>query len=319
MAIDLRVLRNFVAVASSGSISRAAEVQYVAQPSLSQQMKRLEEDLGAPLFERHARGVVLTHSGERFLTHAVDILKRMDAACEDIRTMNSTPEGVVAIGMPLSIAKFLAVPVVQEVLERWPKVHLQFMEVGSASVPDDVLKGRLDIGLTFGMESDARLRFQHMLDEELVFYARPATLEAVLGPGGAQVKALKLEDLQAFPVILPTVGHSLRKRIDEYLDQEGVIFRVIAEVNTPPRLLELVQHGVGCTILSMASVDHAVLGERLRAVKITAPTMRRSVYSCKLATMPMTLAVASVQELMCATVERLTASGAWPCAYPEEG
>ena len=85
MRLDLRALRSFVAVASAGSISSAAQSLHIAQPALSVQIKQLEEQLGAALFDRHPRGVVPTAVGERLLGHAVEILRRVDVAHLDAR------------------------------------------------------------------------------------------------------------------------------------------------------------------------------------------------------------------------------------------
>lgn len=314
MALDLRSLRSFVAVASSGSISKAAESQYVAQPALSLQIKRIEAELGATLFQRHARGVILTDAGERFLTHAIDILRRVDSACADIRKAVSAPAGGVAVGMPQSMAQLLAVRLVSEVVARWPKVHLQLIELGSAYVPEDVLRGRIDFGLTFGIEPDARLHFQHVLDEELVLYASPHMLKDVLGPKGTAVKTLKLKELQSFPIILPTAAHSLRRRIDEYLAQEKLSLHIIAEVNTVPRLLELVKSNIAATILSRASADSTLGNDQLQAVQIVEPQMSRSVYFCKLATSPLSLAATAVYDRLYEMVEALSREGKWPSA-----
>lgn len=313
MSIDLRALRNFVTVASSGSISRAAEVQHVAQPALSLQIKRMEQSLGADLFARHPRGVKLTDAGHQFLTHAIDILRRVDVACEEIRVCSSTPSGVVAVGAPQSVARYLTVPVVSRVVRQWPQVHLQWMEMGSAYVPEEILRGRIDLGLTFGTEPDARLRFQHMLDEDLLLYASPATLARLTGADQTHADTIELHALQGLPMVMPSAGHSLRTCIDGYLERAGVCLRVIAEVNSVPRLLELAQSDVGATIVSLASIAPLPQGHTLRALKIVNPAMQRSVYCVKLATTPMTLAVSKVEQLIQDTVESLVADGTWPC------
>lgn len=319
MSIDLRALRNFVAVASSGSISRAAEVQHLAQPALSLQIKRIEQDLGTELFTRHPRGVALTEAGEKFLTHAIDILKRIDVACEEIRLGSSEPSGVVAVGAPQSVARYLALPVVASVVQQWPQVHLQWTEMGSAYVPEEILRGRIDLGLTFGAEPDARLRFTRMLDEDLLLYASPLTLARLLGPDKAPMDTIGLRALQNLPIIMPSAGHSLRTCIDGYLERAGVRLRVIAEVNSVPLLLELAQADVGATIVSLASIAPLKHGSPLRALRIIDPAMQRSVYCVKLATTPLTLAVSKVEQLIHATVSRLVASGAWPCTGPPPG
>ena len=115
-------------VASTGSISAAAEILHIAQPALSIQIKNLEDQLGFILFYRHARGVKLTAVGDRFLLHCVEILKRVDLAYADIRTATEDPSGTVAVGLPQSIAKFVAVPLVRQTINMYPKIKLQMIE-----------------------------------------------------------------------------------------------------------------------------------------------------------------------------------------------
>lgn len=312
MSIDLRSLRNFVAIASSGSISRAAESQHIAQPALSLQLKQLEERLGTGLFERHARGVSLTAAGERFLAHATDILRRMDAACEDVRSSAREPYGTVAIGMPQSVAKYLAVPLVRHVLTHWPKVRLQLIEMNSGYVPEELLRGRIDVGVMFGTQDDARLRYQHLLDEDLVLVAPPA-LAATL-PRGARARkgTVTLEAVAALPIILPTQAHSLRLQIEEYLAHRGLTLRIIAEVNNIQTLADLARAGMGASILSYAAVREADESGQLAVLDIVEPRMHRPVYACQLATAPQTVAATKVQELLHRKAAELAATGAWP-------
>lgn len=310
MAIDLRSLRSFVAVASAGSISAAAEGLHIAQPALSTQMKNLEDQLGSPLFDRHARGVTLTAVGERFLIHSVEILKRVDVAYTDIRNANEDPSGTVAIGLPQSIAKFVAVPLVQQAVERFPKVRLQMIEMSTGYIADQLLRGQIDVGLTFGLVDEIRIRAVHLLDEELVFVT-----SASGGAGKAVqprlVDSISLAELAQFPIILPTAAHSLRRRIDTYLAQEKISLRIIAEVNTIPQLVELAGAGVGSTILSYAAVHEHECSGLVRTLRIREPSMTRPIYACQSATSPMPIAATKVQQLLQTIIDEQIASGQW--------
>ena len=146
---DLRILRNFVAVATAGSISRAAELRHIAQPALSLQMRNLEESLGVRLFERTSRGVMVTAAGERLLAHALAMLERMEAAIEDVQGAADEPLGTVAVGLPLSVARYLATPLVRTVLARHPGIRLQLFEVSTGYIPEMLVKGQIDLGFTF--------------------------------------------------------------------------------------------------------------------------------------------------------------------------
>ncbi len=312
MSIDLRGLRNFVAVASAGSISRAAENQHIAQPALSTQIKLIEEELGARLFERNSRGVRLTATGERFLTHAIDILKRVEVASEDVRAAIKEPSGRVALGLPQSLAKFLTVPLVSEIVTRWPKIQFQMIEMSTGYIPDYLVKGHIDLGLTFGMDEGAGIRFTHLVDEELVFVTSPKQLDGIPLSARETTAGIPLKTLKHFKMILPTRTHSLRRRIDEFLAIESESLNVIVEVNTIPQLIELTAADVGSTILSYAAVSADLMTSKLTALRMIEPKMFRPVYLCRSAITPLSIAVSSVQDLLQEMVKEMVTVGSWP-------
>jgi DNA-binding transcriptional LysR family regulator len=102
MAIELRHLRYFVAVAQEGHITRAAERLGMQQPPLSQQIKALEQEIGVQLFRRKARGVELTEAGRTFLADAMSVLARVDEAVEATRRTAAGKQGRLRIGLPPS-------------------------------------------------------------------------------------------------------------------------------------------------------------------------------------------------------------------------
>ena len=312
MRLDLRALRSFVAVASAGSISSAAQSLHIAQPALSVQIKQLEEQLGAALFDRHPRGVVLTAVGERLLGHAVEILRRVDVAYDDVRQAVDQPSGRVAIALPQSVAKFVTVPLVQAVVRQWPLIQLQMVEMSSGYIPQQLLNGLVDIGMTFGTEDDARMRFMHVLQEELVFVTTAQQLaQHHCGPAGSTAH-MALQNVAPFPMVLPTTAQSLRRVIDAYMAKAGVAPRIVVEVNTIHEILALVAAGIGSTILSSAAVSDLLAARQLLALPIVQPAMSRSISACRSATLPMSIAATKVHEQLLATITALASSRRWP-------
>ncbi|HQQ69756.1 MAG TPA: LysR family transcriptional regulator [Alicycliphilus sp.] len=316
MRLDLRSLRSFVTVASAGSISSAAHSLHIAQPALSVQIKQLEEQLGAALFDRHPRGVVLTAVGERLLGHAVEILRRVDVAYDDVRQAVDQPSGRVALALPQSVAKFVTVPLAQAVVRQWPLIQLQMVELSSGYIPQQLLHGLVDIGITFGTEDDARMRFMHVLQEELVFVTTAQQLAQQLaqhqGASADGAADMALEDVACFPMVLPTTTQSLRRVLDAYMAKAGVAPRVVVEVNTIHEILALVAAGMGSTILSFAAVSDLLAARRLLALPIVRPALSRSIYACRSATLPMSIAATKVHEQLLATIGALASGGQWP-------
>lgn len=311
MAVDVRGLRCFLAVTSTRSISRAAEIMHLAQPALSLQIKHLEKDLGVALFTRTHKGVVPTIAGLRFETHAREILDRLNLACEDIRDLATEPAGRVVVGLPQSMAKLLTVPLVCEVIRRWPKVQLQVSEMSTGRIPGNVQTGHLDIGLTFQADASAGLLFEPIVQEDLVLVAPPGRFPAVDPRTGQPAKAVRFRDLARHPMILPAPEDGLRALIDGYLRTNGVEVQLLAEVNAISQLISLVSSGVGCTILSYASVRAEVIRGMLSAARLTHPNVSRSVYTCRSATAPLPVAASAVFGLLMDTVRTLIADGQW--------
>lgn len=312
MRLDLRALRSFVTVASAGSISSAAHSLHIAQPALSVQIKQLEEQLGAALFDRRPRGVVLTTVGERLLGHAVEILRRVDVAYDDVRQAVDQPSGRVAIALPQSVAKFVTVPLVQAVVHQWPLIQLQMVEMSSGYIPQQLLHGLVDIGMTFGTEDDARMRFMHVLDEELVFVTSAQQLAQHHGASAGDTTHMALQNAARFPMVLPTTAQSLRRVIDAYMAKASVAPRIVVEVNTIHEILALVAAGIGSTILSFAAVSDLLAARQLLALPIIRPAMSRSIYACRSATLPMSIAATKVHEQLLATIVSLASSQRWP-------
>lgn len=312
MRLDLRSLRSFVAVASAGSISSAAQSLHIAQPALSVQIKQLEEQLGAALFDRHPRGVVLTAVGERLLGHAVEILRRVDVAYDDVRQAVDQPSGRVAIGLPQSVAKFVTVPLVQAVVRQWPLIQLQIVEMSSGYIPQQLLHGLVDIGMTFDTEDDARMRFMHVLQEELVFVTTARQLAQHHGGSAGSSTHILLQDVAQFPMVLPTTAQSLRRVIDAYMTKASIAPHIVVEVNTIHEILALVAADIGSTILSFAAVSDLLTARQLLALPIARPALSRSIYACRSATLPMSIAATKVHEQLLATITSLASSQHWP-------
>src|SRR5690606_4254119 len=142
------------------------------------------------------------------------------------------------------------VPLVQAVVHQWPGIKLQIIDMNTGYIPEQLLRGHIDIGITFGTEDDARLTYTHLMDEEVVLVISKAqTHKPEMSDKTGMVA---LHALGTLPIIMPTSAHSLRRRIDDYLKKEHVALNVVAEVNATPELIELTAAGIGSTILALS-------------------------------------------------------------------
>lgn len=314
--MDVKSIRSLVAVAAAGSISRAAEQMHMAQPALSLQIKKLEEELGVALFERTRKGVVPTVAGSRLLNHGIAILNHLDLAFQEVRDAVMEPGGRVALGMSQSMASLLTVPLAQQVISRWPKIQLQLIEMNTGHIPEALARGDIDLGLTFGKEGNAGTQFTHLLDEDLVFVTSQDQLEAVYGRKAAKISEIPLADLARFRIAFPTSVTNLRQRINEFIRAQKIALNIVIELNTITQLIDVASAGVASTIIPNASVYSVRHQLTSIVLPIVAPRMHRSVYLCRHASAPVSIAVSLVRELLIGEVKAMIDSGAWPGARP---
>ncbi len=155
--MDFRQLKYFLRVAEAKSFTRASELLGVAQPALSNQMQKLEQELREQLFVRHSRGVELTEAGQRLMTHARNILQQVELAHEDVHGAGSQPEGLIRIGMPRSVSEVLAVKLIGESKNRFPMVSIRLVENFSETLSAQLLDGELDLALTYSLDHSSHL------------------------------------------------------------------------------------------------------------------------------------------------------------------
>ncbi|MGE8667985.1 MAG: LysR family transcriptional regulator [Achromobacter mucicolens] len=310
MSMSIRAMQCFVAVVSTGSISRAAAALHVAQPALSLLIRNLEEDLGVVLLHRSARGVTPTAAGSRLLAHAREILGRIDAARADVREDINAPRGTVSLAMSMSMAKLLTVPLLRFSLAQWPGVYLKIIESSTGYIPGFVSSGHADLGLTFSDEASVDLRFQHLIDEELVVVSPPAAKPSKRAASDlAGLPSITLRALSALPLVLPGNPHSLRRLLDQYQQREQVQFRIIAEANAIPQLIELAQAGVASTILSYEAVRQEAARGLVVLRRIARPRLTRPVFLCRSDVLPLSMAAAAVADRVARII-----TGAGPAA-----
>ncbi len=147
MAFDLQHLIAFNTIVSAGSLGRAADVLNVTQPALSRTIRRLEEQAGAPLFERHSKGMQLTDVGRALQPHAVLLQRESEQANEDIKAMLGLAKGTIRVGAVGSIACLVLPLAIGSICEKWPNLRVQIIEGVWDRLADALVSHEIDLAL----------------------------------------------------------------------------------------------------------------------------------------------------------------------------
>jgi LysR family transcriptional regulator, hydrogen peroxide-inducible genes activator len=265
--MELHQLRYFCAVADTASFSRAAEKCHVSQPSLSQQILKLESELGGRLFDRLGRSVRLTDLGDAFLPRARSVLHELSSAKDELTERLQSEAGPVVIGAIPTVAPYWLASRLATFSRKFPKVHLTIAEEITPTLLDRLRSGSVDLAVLAlpirGHEFDA-----HPLFSERLFAALPKNHKLARRP------TLQLADLRRDPFLFLRDGHCFRDTAVAACDRARLNPHVVFESGHLSSLLAMVGAGMGVSLVPEMAVDKSRL---CRFVRIADPQAERTI------------------------------------------
>ncbi|WJK07684.1 transcriptional regulator CynR [Pseudomonas fluorescens] len=254
----LRHLRYLLAVADHGGFTRAAEALHVSQPTLSQQIRQLEESLGVDLFDRTSRSVKPTDAGQAYIECARRVLVELEAGKRALHDVKDLSRGSLRLAMTPTFMAYLVGPLVRDYVARYPGIHLEIFELSMDDIEAGLADDSLDIAIAFTPVRNPDIECIPAFVETLgVMVGREHPLydsSSVLTP----------DDIAQLDFALLAPDFFTRLSIDEYFRQNGITPKVQIEVNSVSTLLEVIRHAPIATMLpeAIATEDRAL--RRLR-------------------------------------------------------
>lgn len=303
---DFKRLGYFVQIAELGSLTRTAERLRIAQPSLSRQMRLLEEELGVTLFTRGHRGMQLTEAGEALRARIAGPLRQIGHALYEVRSLPTETAGTVILGMPATVVGLVGVPLFAVLAERAPKVSLQLVEGQSGHLLEWMRRGDLDAAVLYG-PTPAGLNATRLLDDELV----------LVGPPGFPMSregTIRFKALAELPLILPSDAHGLRVALETMAARTRTRLNPVALVDSVQLRKDLVASGSGLTVLPLSAIVREAREGRLAYARFEQPTLTRQLFVTIQPGAESPQAVLQVEDLLRRTVAGLVRDGSWPGA-----
>lgn len=247
--MEMHQLRYFVELARQGNFSRAAEACYVSQPSLSQQIMKLEDELGQPLVQRTRKGARLTHFGETMLPRARRILLEAECIRDEAQAHNDIACGKINLGAIPTIAPFLLPSLMERCLAEYPQMELSLVEDTTSDLVSGLRNGRLDFALMsrpfpWENELEARTLFD---DELLLTLAESHPLN--------KRRRIKLEDLAEYPMIVMKDMHCLGRQSISLCESSGLTPKVSIESAQLETVVSLVEGGLGFSFIPKMAAE----------------------------------------------------------------
>ncbi len=255
--MELHQLRYFCAIVDTGSFSRAARQTHVSQPSLSQQIRKLEDELGARLFDRLGRTVRLTEIGQTFLPRARAVLHELEAARGDLAQQRDSLGGSITIGVIPTVAPYLLPPHLTTFSRKFPEAKISIVEEITPVLLERLRAGTIDLAVLALPIRGNEFESFPILTEPL-FAAVPKSHRL------ARTKALALKDLRLEPFLLLRDGHCFRENALTACDRARIHPQIVFESGQFSSLLSMVAAGMGVSIVPEMAIDKKSLCTYIR-------------------------------------------------------
>ncbi len=265
--IDLKI---FKSVANEGKLTKAAKKLAMTQPGVSQHLKRLEDELGAQLFDRRKNRLHLNDFGRALLGRIEPILEGIEQL-KSLSIDQIEPSGTLKLGLTDASTQTIVPPRLKAFHDKFPKVHVELIISDSDDIEDGVIRGRYDVGIISGMEISHPLVEEHVLDSDRIDCLVPK------GNPLAGQKKVTLEELMKWPLIVYPRKSRTRQIIDKVLREKGLVPKQILDVWSNSASVRMAETGLGIALLSRYMIQSELIKHKCKHLRIVGDPFKRNI------------------------------------------
>ena len=265
--MDFDQLETFLEVARHASFSRAAEKRFRTQPAISSQIRALEEEVGARLFDRSGGKVALTAGGKVFQKYAEEALAARKALIASLAEMERVPRGEIVVGANEGTCLHILPEVFAEFKKLYPDVAVQISRLERAKILESIIDNSVDFGVVSTPVDDKRLTVVNIHRDELVVIVPP-------NHPLSRLKRVSITEASRFPVLLPKVGRT-RDALENLFHDRGLKPKISMELDSSELLKRFVAADVGVGFIARSNVIEDVQAGVLAAVPMADASVRR--------------------------------------------
>jgi LysR family transcriptional regulator, low CO2-responsive transcriptional regulator len=265
--MDFDQLETFLEVARHSSFSRAAEKRFRTQPAISSQIRALEEEVGAKLFDRSGGKVALTGAGKVFQQYAEQTLEARKTMLVTVAEMERVPRGEIVVGANEGTCLHILPEVFAEFRKLYPEVGVQISRLERAKILESIIDNSVDFGVVSAPVDDKRMTVVTIHRDELVIIAPPSHPLS-------RLKKASISEVAQFPLLLPKVGRT-RDNLEDLFHERGLKPRIAMELDSSELLKRFVAADVGVGFIAHSNVIEDVRAGVLAAIPMADASIRR--------------------------------------------
>lgn len=268
--MEIKQLEYFLAVCEELHFTRAAEKIRISQPSLSQQIRNLEYEVGTPLFDRIGKKIALTEAGKILKHHSLRIFHELNQSKNAIDELHGLDRGLLSVGCLYTVERYIIAPAVINFHKDFPNVELSIKGLPTNQIREGLLMNNLDLGIMFLPPEDPELESIPLFMEELCLVVPEKSKYAL------QIDGISMVQLETIPLILLPPNFFIRRLLNDYSESIGFSIKPFLEMTTIEVIINMVQQNLGCTILPRGFVNY-IEKDGIVAIPITKPSPTRQV------------------------------------------
>lgn len=272
--MDLRRLEIFAKVAELGSFSRAAEALFLTQPTISEHVRALEDELGVQLLDRLGRGATPTRAGQLLLGYARRMLTLSREAHQALERFQGRMSGELVVGGSTIPGEYVLPALIGPFKVKYPDISISLLIGSTRQVSDWVEEGRVEVGVVGARPAARALAAKELMPDELVVVV-PASHP------WATRRATTLGDLQKEPMVVRERGSGSREALEHALQEAGVSLvnlRIVGEMGSTQAVKQAVRAGLGIALISKRAVEDECRAGLLACVKVKDLRVARAFY-----------------------------------------
>ncbi|MBI4587969.1 MAG: LysR family transcriptional regulator [Candidatus Rokubacteria bacterium] len=272
--MDLRQLEIFLKVAELGSFSKAAEALFLTQPTVSEHIRGLEEELGVRLLDRLGRGAAPTKAGQLLQGYAQRILELHREARQALDQFQGRMSGELVVGASTIPGEYVLPALIGRFKEKYPDIAISLLIGDTQRVVDWILEGRVEVAVAGARIPHRALDYRELMPDELVIVVSAAH------PWHAK-KTVTLDEIKTEPLIVRERGSGSRYTLESALAEVGLhlgAFRVAGEMGSTQAIKQAVKAGVGVSLISKRAVAEECHHGILHCVKVKDLRFSRAFY-----------------------------------------
>jgi DNA-binding transcriptional LysR family regulator len=270
--VDIHHLKVFISVFKNRSFSRASEELHLTQPTISDHIKTLEEELVCKLFDRLGRTIIPTKEAGVLYSHAMEIIEKANTIKEVIGQTKKEIKGELIIGASTIPGTYLMPHIMAEFQKRYPSVSFQILVSDSRDIVEKVSRHELLMGAVGAKITNTQINYTPFMDDELIVVSSPSLIKE---------GEMTIRELIEFPMVLREEGSGTRKETKKILDGKGISFeniKIAGIFGSTDAVKQAVKAGLGASILSRFSVTDELRYNILKEIRLKDLKMKRKFY-----------------------------------------